>query len=229
MRIVLAALLLQALPAAALPTEISAEYQLTSHGVTIGRVTETFSRKGDNYAISSVTRSEGALKIFLDDQITLESSGKVGADGLKPLRFGQRRARDHKRDIDATFDWERGVLVSRVGNDENEVALPARTQDRISFMYQFMHLDPGSAPMQVNLSNGRKVEKYDYRLVEEVRLATPAGEFDTLHYARVPASSKESKADVWLAKDRFNFPVRVVFDDPKGLRLEQTLVALQAR
>ena len=47
-------------------------------------------------------------------------------------------------------------------------------------------------------------------------------------YERVTSSPKESKAQVWLAKNHFNFPVRVVFDDPKGLRVEQILVALQA-
>ena len=39
---------------------------------------------------------------------------------------------------------------------------------------------------------------------------------------------KDTKADVWLAKDRFNFPVRAIFDDPKGFRLEQTVVSLNA-
>ena len=58
---------------------------------------------------------------------------------------------------------------------------------------------------------------------------TPAGEFDTLQYERVISEPDENRASVWLAKDRFNFPVRVVFDDPKGLRLEQTLVDLQAK
>ena len=62
------------------------------------------------------------------------------------------------------------------------------------------------------MSNGRKVERYTYRLVGEVRLATPAGEFETMHFERVVESARESKAEVWLAKDRFNFPVRVVFD-----------------
>lgn len=228
MRMLLALLLAHAAPAFALPNEITAEYKLTSHGVPIGRVTETYVRKGDTYAINSVTRSEGALKVFLDDELTLESAGKVGAEGLKPLRFGQRRARDGRRDIEATFDWDRGVMVSRFRSETSDVPLPPQTQDRLSFMYQFMYLESGAGPMAVTMSNGRKVEKYSYRLVDEVRLATPAGDFETRHYARV-TSGKESNAEVWLAKDRFNFPVRVIFDDPRGLRLEQTLVALQSR
>ncbi|HET9472108.1 MAG TPA: DUF3108 domain-containing protein, partial [Usitatibacter sp.] len=83
--------------------------------------------------------------------------------------------------------------------------------------------------VEMHMSNGRKVELYTYRFVDEQALETPAGRFDTLHYERVTASPKESKAQVWLAKDRFNFPVRVVFDDPKGLRVEQVLVGLETR
>ena len=229
MRLLLATLLLHAAAALALPNEITAEYQLTSHNVPIGHVTETFVRKGESYVITSVTRSEGALKIFLDDQLTVESTGRIGREGLKPLRFAQRRAKDAKRDVDATFDWDRGVMVSRFRGEVTEVPLPPDTQDRLSFMYQMMSLDSGNAATTVTMSNGRRIETYAYRMIEEVKLNTPAGDFETRHYARVPASAKESRADVWLAKDRFNFPVRVVFDDPKGLRLEQTLVALQSR
>jgi hypothetical protein len=115
------------------------------------------------------------------------------------------------------------------GGESSEVPLPRDTQDRISVMYQFMNLPAGEGQVTMPMSNGRKVEYYTYRLVDEARLGTPAGDFDTWHYARVTASPKESKAEVWIAKSPFSFPVRVVFDDPKGLRVEQNLVALQTR
>ena len=114
------------------------------------------------------------------------------------------------------------------GDNRSEVPLPDATQDRISVMYQFMNLKPGAGTVTMPMSNGKKVELYTYRFVDEEPLDTPAGRFDTLHYERVVASPGESKAQVWLAKDRFNFPVRVVFDDPKGPRIEQLLVALEA-
>jgi hypothetical protein len=225
----LAALLLASTGAVAIPNEITAEYQVMNSGVKIGRVNETFTRKGDDYFIQSVTRSEGPLKLFLDEQVTLESSGKVVASGLRPMRFEQKRARDSRRDIDATFDWERGVMRSTFRGESSEVPLPRDTQDRLSLMYQFMRARAVEGAMRVPMSNGRKVEVYTYRLVREEKLATPAGEFDTLHFERVTTRPTESRADVWLAKDHFNFPVRVVFDDPKGFRLEQMLVLLQAK
>jgi hypothetical protein len=108
-------------------------------------------------------------------------------------------------------------------------ALPAGTQDRLSVMYQFMHAAAPAARVRLPMFNGRKVDFYTYRKVDEPRLATPAGEFDTAHYERVTESEKENQAELWLARDRFNLPVRVVFQDTKGLRLEQTIVNLVTR
>lgn len=212
------------------PREIVSEYRVTQSGITIGRVSETFLRTGDLYAITSVTRSEGPLKLLMDETITLESSGRVEDGGLVPLAFGQRRAGRPERDLKASFDWDRHVMRSTYRGERIEAALPDRTQDRLSLMYQFMNFGADAAQrIQVSMSNGRKVELYTYRLVGEEKLATPAGEFRTLHYERVVANAKEARAEVWLARERHNFPVRVVFDDPRGLRLEQTLVALTTR
>jgi hypothetical protein len=215
--------------AVALPTEITAEYRLTNNGLTIGRVNETFVRKGDSYTIQSVTRSDGVLKMLYDDQITLESSGRVLASGLRPLEFGQRRVRDPSKDIKALFDWDKGLMHSIADGKVSDVLLPNDTQDRISVMYQFMNFTRRGDTVVMPMSNGRKIEHYTYRFVAEEKLSTPAGDFDTLRYERVVSEPDENRASVWLAKDRFNFPVRVVFDDPKGLRLEQTLVDLQSR
>ena len=108
------ALLLAATAAgAAAPSRITAEYELTNRGLTIGRVHESYQRDGDRYRIQSVSRSEGALKLFFDEQITLQSSGRVVESGLRPLAFEERRTREPKRDVNATFDWERGVMQSR--------------------------------------------------------------------------------------------------------------------
>jgi hypothetical protein len=214
---------------AATPTEVKAHYDLTHPFFgTIGRVDESFERHGDEYSIRSVTRSTGALKVVFDEQLVLESSGRVNGEGLQPLHFSQRRVNAKKNDVSATFDWEHGVMRSSRNGEVKEIPLPAGTQDRISVMYQFMNMPAGTDRVTMNMSNGRKVDSYTYRLVDQQRLKTPAGDFDTLHYQRVTTDPRESHADVWLAKDRFNLPVRVVFDDPKGLKLEQTLVALES-
>jgi hypothetical protein len=221
------ALLLAAGPALAAPSRVTAEYELLNGGLTIGRVHESYVRKGDSYEIHSVSRSEGLLKALYDEQITLRSTGRVLEEGLRPLRFDEKRTREPKRDVNATFDWDRGIMHSRYRGEVSQHVLPPATQDRISMMYQFMHIKPRAGNMVLSMSNGRKVERYTYRLVSEDRIATPAGEFDSFHFERVTSGPNDRHVEVWLAKDRHNFPVRVVFDDPRGLRVEQTLVALK--
>jgi len=225
----LAFLLAASAPALAIPSQVTAEYQLTNRGLVIGRVSESFVRQGDAYAIRSVTRAEGLLKLFYDEQITLESRGRVDAGGLLPESFDERRTREPKRNVSATFDWRRGVLRSRFRGEVKEIPLPGPTQDRISMMYQFMHGAEGPGNRVLAMSNGRKVDRYRYRLVDEPRITTPAGEFATLHFERVREEADDSRVEIWLAKDQHRFPVRVVFDDPEGLRIEQSLVALQAK
>ncbi len=217
-------------PAAATsPGRIEAEYRISSSGLVVGRVKESYVREGDTYRIESVTRSEGPLKLFLDDTVTLQSEGRVGPAGLVPLRFEQRRARDASRDIQATFDWAGARLRSAYRGEEHFVPLPSGTQDRLSVMYQFMNLAERSNEVRIHMSNGRKVELYAYRKVDEARVSTPAGEFATVHYEHVLDSPGDSHAELWLAKDRFHLPVRVVFMDARGLKLYQQLVSLVTR
>ncbi|HET6265929.1 MAG TPA: DUF3108 domain-containing protein [Usitatibacter sp.] len=229
MRTLLAAFLAASAPALAMPSEVTAEYQLTSAGLTIGRTSESFVRTDDTYAITSVTKAEGILKVLYDEQITLKSTGRVVGSTLQPLQFEERRTKEPRRDVSATFDWERGVLNSRFRGETSQVPLPRETQDRLSMMYQFMNTPPRAGRFVLAMSNGRKVEHYTYQLVGEPRITTPAGEFDTFHFERVTYGPKESRAEVFLAKERNNFPVRVVFDDSRGLRVEQNIVALSAK
>ena len=221
--------LFASLAATAQPTQVEAQYIVTSTGVTVGRATETFSRKGDSYAIQSVTRSDGPLKMFVDDQITVESTGRVGSAGLQPLEYTERRAKDNKRDLKSTFDWGKGVMRTMLRGEPSEARLPSLAQDRISIMYQFAHIRDYSDTLVIPMADRRKITPYTYKLVEEVRITTPAGEFATRHYRRVIDDPKELKVDLWLAKDRHNLPVRVIFDDPKGFKLEQSLVSLDVR
>jgi hypothetical protein len=215
--------------ALALPTAVEAEYSITTGGIAIGRVSESYVRQGDAYRIESTTRTDGALRLFRDDAIVLRSEGRVGPGGLQPLRFEQKRARDSSRDILARFDWGERLLRSEYRGEQTTVPLPAGTQDRLSILYQFMNVSPGGDRVSMYMSNGRKVDLYTYRRVDEPRLATPAGEFATTRYERVTESEKENRAQLWLARDRFNLPVRVVFEDTHGLKLEQTIVRLTTR
>lgn len=229
----IAAVLLASLAAGlagASPTEVTAQYEVRVLGAVGARVQETYLRKGDTYTIESKSTSEGVVKMLRDETVFFSSAGKVGAAGLQPMVFERHQLNDRSRDVRATFDWKNGVMRSEFRGEASDVELPGGTQDRLSLMYQFLALgSPAAAKsLQVHMADGRKVNRYEYRLVDEPRLKTPAGEFDTLHYERV-VEPGHSRTEFWLARDRHYVPVRVVYEDSKGLKFDQTLVQLQAR
>ena len=97
-------------------------------------------------------------------------------------------------------------------------------------MYQFMHMKKFGQTL-VRAHGGPAQDRDSTPTASWTRRSStrrPASS-TRCHYERVVNNPNETRADVWLAKDRFNFPVRVVFDDPKGFRLEQTVVALETR
>jgi len=57
----------------------------------------------------------------------------------------------------------------------------------------------------------------------EEKLRVPAGEFQTLRLVR---SKSNGSAELWLAKELGNFPVRAVVVDKDGKRLEQSAVRI---
>lgn len=212
------------------PTEVTAQYEVRVLGAVGARVQETYVRKGDSYTIESKSTSEGLVKMLRDETIFFSSAGKVGSAGLQPMVFERHQLNDRSRDVRATFDWKNGVMRSEYRGEANDVKLPGGTQDRLSLMYQFMAQGSQSAPktVDVDMADGRKIQRYSYRLVDEPRLKTPAGDFDTLHYERI-VEPGHSRTEFWLARDRHFMPVRVVYEDSKGIKFDQTLVQLQAR
>ncbi len=218
-----------------LPTVIKATYRVYRGGLLIGSVDEKFERFvnpgefADRYKITSNTRAEGAVAIFVRDQINIVSEGTIGPAGLAPTRYSSTRKTDIDRNFTARFDWTKNEIVREHqtdGRTEQEIfELPAGTQDRLSSMYQFMVMTPGAQSIATTMSQGKHAEQYRYVKKGEPVLNTPAGDFETIQYVR-DAKQGESKAQLWLAKTKNFVPVRIIFEDSKGTILEQVLTDL---
>ena len=210
------------------PTQIVAHYKIQKAGILIGTVEERFNRDGDSYKIVSETHTAGALKWLLDDQVILSSEGKIGPMGLEPFRYELKRLHDPTKNISATFDQARKQIISHHHNKTESFDLPAGTLDRISAMYQFVFVTPLTAEVTVWMSQGKESEQYRYRKVGEPVIRVGDIDYATVHYAR-EAKPGGPQAQLWLARNRHYIPVRIVFEDSRGLSLEQTLVDLQTK
>ena len=213
---------------AALPSMVNASYRIYKAGIFIGSVEEQFTRDGDNYRIVSQTETAGPLRIFLRDQLTITSEGAVGSTGFKPARYQFVRRDDQKKNISAEFDWNKQQILSRHAAETETFELPAGTQDRISAMYQFMFSKPSANEVTVWMSQGKKAELYRYRKQGEAIITVNGENIPTVYYAR-EAKAGESKAHLWLAKEKYFLPIKIVFEEGNGSTLEQMLVSMQIK
>ncbi|MEI6737955.1 MAG: DUF3108 domain-containing protein [Pseudomonadota bacterium] len=223
---------------ATLPTIVKATYKVYRNGILVANVDEKFERfssastntdSRDRYKITSDSRTDGAVSLLIREQLHYISEGRIGTSGLTPDIFTSTRKSGVKHNFTARFDWDKSEIIreqERDGSLEKETFdLPAGTQDRLSSMYQFMLSSPHGQSISTHMTQGKSAELYTYLKLGELTLTTPAGEFDTVHYAR-DAKPGESKAQMWLAKSKNYLPVRIIFEDAKGTTLEQSLIAL---
>lgn len=222
------ALLAGGLHAETSPTKIIAHYRIHKSGILIGTVEERFTRDGDSYTIVSETHTAGILKWLLNDQVTLTSEGKFGANGLEPARYELKRQNDPSKNVSAVFDYGKNQILSYHHEKTESFALPPGTLDRISAMYQFVFVVPLAPEVTFWMSQGKEAEQYHYRKQGEPVITVGDISYPTVHYARETKQGR-SQAQLWLAKNQHYMPVRIIFEDSHGLSLEQTLVDLQTQ
>lgn len=228
-RLILLWLALFSLEALAAPQQVTAKYRVIKSGQVVGEVSEHFERDAQQkYRIESITNATGIFSLFARGNIRLLSAGDVTDGGLRPLHFEHHRGSDPARMIKADFDWEKSIArFSHDGKEENS-ALPSGTQDRISQLYQFMFQPPRGRDMEFHISNGRGLSQSRYRFIQEETITVSAGTFQTVHLSK-ERTRDEDGTELWLARDRHYFPVRIVFLEKNGGKLEQQLESLSLR
>lgn len=225
-RLIVLLLAFASLAVQAAPQQVSAKYRVIKSGQLVGEVDEHFERDGQQkYRLDSTTRATGIFALFARGNIRLLSNGEVTPDGLRPLHFEHHRGDDPAKRIVADFDWG-NLSISHQYDGRNETApLVSGTQDRISQLYQFMFQPPQGNDMAFHISNGRKLSLSRYRFVKEETISVSAGTFQTLHLIK-ERTANEDGTELWLAKSRHYFPVRIVFNEKNGGKLEQQLESL---
>lgn len=211
---------------AAAPSRVSANYDIYKGGLKIGQIVETFTRDKDRYALTSTTRAVGLLAVFQPGRIIITSNGLINSRGLQPLHFLDRRESDAGKERRADFDWNTRRLTLTEHGQKRVLALPDGTQDRLSAMYQFMFLSlANSDTLSFNMTNGSKLDLYNYRITPGQSVTVPFGTFRALYVASVPEVGV-NRTEIWLAEDHAGFPCKMVITDPDGGKLSQELTWL---
>lgn len=209
--------------AAESPTRIQASYDVLKGDIRAATITEIYTLAQDRYHIESVSKAVGLLAMIKPETIRITSDGALTAKGLRPHTFTSERKLDTERNVRADFDWasNRITLADRAG--KRTIPLPAGTQDRLSTMYQFMFAPlKDAAALDFHMTNGSKVDIYNYLITPDQSVTVPLGTFKALYVSSIPKTG-EGQTEIWLAAEYANFPYKIVITDPDGDKLTQVL------
>lgn len=214
---------------AAAPQEMSLEYDLYRNGLKLGQVTDTFTRSGDRYTLTSETRASGPLKALWPGSIRLESTGDITRQGLRPEQFLHARSDSPHKLARARLDWkQRSIAWQYKGEAWTADGLLDGAQDQLSQVYQFMFVPALPADFSLQVVSGRDLNDYRYTRSEGGAIETPLGPLVTQQYQRITRQADEKAVTVWIAPARNNLPVQIRVSED-GVTLEQRLVRASVR
>lgn len=174
------------------------------------------------YSVTAETRAMLVGKI-----LDAKSEGGIDAYGLAPTSFTEKRFR--KDPTSTTFD--RVARTITFAQSAASYPLVGGEQDRTSITWQLVAIaraqpkkfTPGSEwPFFV--AGQRDAERWSFKVIQQEKIRTPAGELPALHIVRAPPPDAQSqRLDLWLAPGLEWYPVKLRFTDADGEYIEQTL------
>jgi len=222
--LLLAASLFAATAQAAVPQQMSLVYDLYRNGHKLGQVTDTFTRSGTRYTLTSETRADGPLKVLWPGSIRLESTGDVTRQGLRPMQFQHARSDAPHKLATARLDWkQRSIAYQYKGESWQVNGLQSGAQDQLSQVYQFMFAPSLPADYSLQVVSGRDLNDYRYARTDGGAIETPLGLLVTQQYQRITQQPDEKTITVWIVPARNNLPVQIRVSED-GVTLEQRLV-----
>ncbi len=225
--LVLAALLLMSLTAHALPPQrVVIEYDMSYNGTAMAEAVDRIEHDGRTYTLSEEVKGKGMYALVRSGSAKRSARGTI-VGGLKPAEFRDRRGNADENV--ARFDWSKSALTQ--GPEGKAETRPMATasgevlSDRLSFLWTFAFgpadaLKPGSEVM-VQLSDGKGLSSFRYRVTGAESLQTPAGSLKTVKLVKQLEGGDQRGTEIWLAIDRHWLPVRILVIEKDGARIDQ--------
>lgn len=208
-------LALDARAQAAPPARVEIEYELKRNGSTMAEVVERLEHSNGAYVLTETWKGKGLYALLGRAKRT--SAGSLGPDGPRPREFtDERSGRDTQR---VSIDWKANTITRRYKGQTRTEPVPADTQDRLSFLLALSYAAGKGQPISFHVVDARGMSHHTYKPQGSGRVATPAGEFDTVTLMRRNEGSGET-AELWHAAKLGYLPVRIVLTEKDGTRFE---------
>ena len=175
------------------------------------------------YVISYEAKANGITSLIYSKSLIQRSEGVINDAGIQPNYYFYKYGDKLKNE--AFFDWEANKLKIIRQNKEDFFNLSKGTQDQLSFMFQFMFLNPLDK-MQIPITNAKIFKTYNYQYIEEGQMKSKLGNIDYTHVAKFNYQDPE-RIDLWLAKDFGFLPFKVSITDEDLSKITQEIFKIQ--
>jgi hypothetical protein len=187
-----------------------ASYTVSWHGMNAGTSTLTLEAAGDNrWTYRSSNKPRGLFRAFLPDSITQRSEMRLTDKGVQPVHYVATQGGDSKaRDIDLTFDWDRGRVTGTAAEQPVDAAIAPGTQDDLSVQIALTYeLDNGRTPATFKTYGDRGAREYQYIREGTETLQTPLGAIETTIY-RTERTGSPRVTRYWCAPSLGYLPMK---------------------
>lgn len=149
------------------------------------------------------------------------STGTLGAAGLMPTRFSDKRR--GKSEQAAHFDSGKALRVT-FSNNRAEAMLAVGSQDRASVLIQLSSLAAANPNrfkagdvVELPVASVDELEQWQFEVQGLERLALPIGDVPAIRLLRRPRRAFDQTVEVWLAPSLTYLPVRIRYTDSSGV------------
>ncbi|MDP2397050.1 MAG: DUF3108 domain-containing protein [Burkholderiales bacterium] len=191
----------------------------------VGRTVQSWEFGEGRYMAGGQSESTGLVELFRPHRYHYLSQGAIVADRLRPERFlASIKRGSRSEETLAVFNWDENLL--RLGRlpQQATVALPAGSQDWISFMFNLALTPPAAGRITLPFTRGSRLDTVSFDVLPAESIDTPLGRLLAVPVVQVRTAGQESMA-LWLASDYRNLPVRIRFFNREGELSGEQLVS----
>ena len=216
----------------ALPAPVEQRFQVfygdMSRDLVVAEIFYRLQHEADRYEISTRGQAVGMVALFYAGNLVQNSVGRIGADGLLPERYSERRGKRAERIV--RFDYGRQKMIGT--GEPAEVALLPGTQDRLSIFYQ-LGLMARSRPerfergqkFMLPLASMKKIDQPTFTVAGPEAVKTSRGPVPALRLTvRNEADPEDPTIDLWLGQELSLLPARIRVQQDDGKVIDQVLL-----
>jgi hypothetical protein len=196
------------------PVEIRAKYRTSVMGFDFNMNRE-WHMEGRQYSIVDSTT-------LLGFRLSAISNGSISEQGLQPSNFQIMVNSGVNRF--ANFDYNTKIMSYGKPSKPKKMPFTANVQDISSIGFQ-MALAYDDKGQDIQVTAGTGIYTIRMQLVAEEKIRLPVGIVRTLHIHGQSLTADAASADIWLAPDYRNMPVKVKVTS-EGRTLDQSLSSL---